>query len=83
MVGYEGHRGWANYLAVEPKLQGQGLGFKMMAEAEVRLSTLGCPKVQLQIRKDNTQAIAFYRALGYTEDAVVTMGKRLFKDDSA
>ena len=26
MVGYEGHRGWINYLAVDPRLQGRGLG---------------------------------------------------------
>jgi len=52
----------------------------MMAEAERRLSALGCPMVQLQVRTDNEEAIAFYRKLGYTEDAVVSMGKRLIKD---
>lgn len=81
MVGYEGHRGWVNYLAIEPGLQRRGLGRALMAEAERRLSALGCPKVQLQIRNDNAEAIAFYRRLGYTEDAVVNMGKRLEKDD--
>jgi ribosomal protein S18 acetylase RimI-like enzyme len=83
MVGYEGHRGWVNYLAVEPELQGRGLGRQMMAEAERRLLALGCPKIQLQVRKDNLDAIAFYQSLGYTEDAVVSMGKRLIKDDGA
>jgi ribosomal protein S18 acetylase RimI-like enzyme len=81
MVGYEGHRGWVNYLAVEPELQGRGLGREMMAEAERRLSALGCPKIQLQVRNDNAEAIAFYRRLGYSEDAVVNMGKRLIEDD--
>jgi ribosomal protein S18 acetylase RimI-like enzyme len=83
MVGYEGHRGWVNYLAVEPELQGRGLGRQMMAEAERRLLALGCPKIQLQVRKDNVDAIAFYQRLGYTEDAVVSMGKRLVRDDGA
>jgi ribosomal protein S18 acetylase RimI-like enzyme len=83
MAGYEGHRGWVNYLAVEPELQGRGLGREMMAEAERRLEALGCPKVQLQIRTDNARAINFYRCLGYTEDAVVGMGKRLVRDDDA
>jgi len=82
MVGYEGHRGWVNYLAVEPELQQRGFGRQMMAEAERRLGALGCPKVQLQVRTDNRQAIAFYRSLGYAEDAVVNMGKRLVKDDA-
>ncbi len=81
MVGYEGHRGWVNYLAVDPELQGQGLGRQMMAEAERRLAALGCPKVQLQVRTDNVEAIAFYRQLGYKEDAVVSMGKRLVDDE--
>jgi ribosomal protein S18 acetylase RimI-like enzyme len=81
MVGYEGHRGWVNYLAVEPELQGRGFGRQMMAEAERRLQALGCPKIQLQVRAENGDAIAFYRSLGYSEDAVVSMGKRLIKDD--
>jgi ribosomal protein S18 acetylase RimI-like enzyme len=83
MVGYEGHRGWVNYLAVDPELQRQGLGGQMMTEAENRLAALGCPKVQLQIRADNAKAIVFYKNLGYTEDAVVSMGKRLVKDERA
>jgi ribosomal protein S18 acetylase RimI-like enzyme len=81
MVGYEGHRGWVNYLAVEPQLQGRGLGRQMMAEAERRLAALGCPKVQLQVREGNDAALAFYRTLGYTQDAVVNLGKRLVRDD--
>jgi ribosomal protein S18 acetylase RimI-like enzyme len=80
MVGYEGHRGWVNYLAVDPERQRQGLGREMMAEAEIRLKALGCPKIQLQVRRDNAEAIAFYRRLGYAEDAVVNMGKRLIED---
>jgi hypothetical protein len=54
----------------------------MMAAAEQRLRALGCPKIQVQIRHDNARAIGFYRRLGYSEDAVVSMGKRLVKDDS-
>ncbi len=80
MVGYEGHRGWVNYLAVEPGRRRLGLGREMMAEAESRLKALGCPKIQLQVRQDNAEAIAFYRRLGYAEDAVVNMGKRLIED---
>jgi ribosomal protein S18 acetylase RimI-like enzyme len=51
-----------------------------MREAEVALARLGCPKINLQIRHDNRDAIAFYQRLGFGEDAVVTMGKRLVKD---
>ena len=80
MAGYEGHRGWINYLAVSPSCQMQGLGRRMMDEAEVRLRKMGCPKVNLQVRTSNTGVIDFYKALGYTLDDVVSMGKRLDPD---
>jgi ribosomal protein S18 acetylase RimI-like enzyme len=52
----------------------------MMAEIERMLEERGCPKLSLQIRTDNEQALGFYRALGYAPDAVVSMGKRLIED---
>jgi ribosomal protein S18 acetylase RimI-like enzyme len=81
MIGYEGHRGWVNYLAVRPDHQGTGLGRRLMAEAETRLAALGCPKVNLQVRATNTGAIGFYERLGYAVDQAVSMGKRLEHDD--
>ena len=36
MAGYEGHRGWVNYLAVAPENQRGGLARQMMSEAERR-----------------------------------------------
>ena len=80
MAGYEGHRGWVNYLAVAPECRGQGLGRRMMDAAEARLRAVGCPKINLQIRKSNPSAVGFYRALGYAEDESVSMGKRLVDD---
>ena len=77
MAGYEGHRGWINYLAVAPEHQGKGLGRAVMVEAERLLAQAGCPKVNLQIRSSNQQVIEFYRRLGYAVDDVVSMGKRL------
>jgi len=81
MVGYEGHRGWVNYLAVEPKFQRQGVGKQMMEEAEHRLLNLGCPKIQVQMRNTNAGVIKFYRKLGYLQDEVVNLGKRLISDE--
>ena len=80
MGGYEGHRGWVNYLAVAPKLCGQGLGRAIMAELEQQLLMLGCPKINLQVRNSNAEAIAFYQALGYQVDDVTSLGKRLIPD---
>ncbi len=81
MVGYEGHRGWVNYLAVHPDHQRKGLGRLLMGEAERRLRKLGCAKVNLQIRASNTSAVEFYRQIGYTVDDVISMGRRLTDDE--
>ena len=81
MAGYEGHRGWINYLAVHPDRQRQGLGRSLMHEAELRLRGLGCPKINLQVRTSNPDAIAFYERLGFAVDDAVSLGKRLVADD--
>ena len=80
MAGYEGHRGWINYLAVAVGSRESGFGRRMMDEAEIRLRQMGCPKINLQVRESNTDVVAFYRALGYSVDDVVSMDKRLETD---
>jgi len=80
MGGYEGYRGWANYLAVSPLNRNQGFGVKIMNEIEACLLALGCPKINLMIRGPNEQVIKFYRSLGYTPDAAICMGERLISD---
>ncbi len=81
MAGYEGHRGWINYLAVAPEHRKQGLGRIIMAAAEGLLEKADCPKINLQVRGINTAALDFYRKLGYQVDDVVSLGKRLESDD--
>lgn len=80
MAGYEGHRGWLNYLAVAPRFRRRGFGRRMVAEAEQRLRELGCPKINIQIRANNTGVIEFYQRIGFKPDDVVSMGKRLEPD---
>lgn len=80
MAGYEGHRGWINYLAVSPHAQRQGLATRMMEEVEKLLRKAGCPKINLQIRSTNLQVIEFYKSLGFKIDEVTSMGKRLEVD---
>lgn len=80
MAGYDGHRGWINYLAVHPQQQGAGSGSLLMERAEQHLEQAGCPKINLQVRTDNSVAIEFYARLGFTVDHVVSMGKRLIND---
>ena len=80
MAGYEGHRGWVNYLAVDIGQRRRGIGSALMRDAERRLRLLGCPKINLQVRAENSDVQAFYAALGFKDDNVVSLGKRLEDD---
>ena len=80
MGGYEGHRGWVNYLAIDPDYQRRGFGRLIMEKLETELLARGCPKLNLQLRADNETAVGFYTAIGYQQDAVISLGKRLIPD---
>jgi len=82
MAGYDGHRGWLNYLAVAPEYQRLGLALAIVTEAERLLRAAGCPKINLQVRTSNQGVIEFYRRVGYSTDDVLSMGKRLEHDDA-
>ncbi|QYM76586.1 GNAT family acetyltransferase [Leucobacter luti] len=77
MAGYDGHRGWLYYLASAADRSGQGIGLALVAEAETRLSAMGCPKVQLMVRSENDGVLSYYDALGYEDAEVLVRGKRL------
>jgi ribosomal protein S18 acetylase RimI-like enzyme len=81
MAGYEGHRGWLNYLAVAPQLRGRGYARSLVQSVEKLLLERGCPKINLQVRASNTEAVSFYRHIGYEQDPSVSLGKRLIRDD--
>jgi ribosomal protein S18 acetylase RimI-like enzyme len=78
--GYDGHRGWINYLAVDPTYQRRGLGRQIMEAVEKKILGMGCPKINLQVRADSAAALAFYESVGYKMEERVSMGKRLVED---
>jgi ribosomal protein S18 acetylase RimI-like enzyme len=80
MIGFDGHRGWVNYLGVSPSRRKLSYGKAMMDEAARLLTERDCPKLNLQIRSSNADAISFYKQLGYQVDDVISMGKRLIPD---
>ena len=80
MAGYEGHRGWVNYLAVAPAFRGRGFARALMDHVEKELLARGCPKLSLLVRNTNRDAIEFHRHLGYAPDESVALGKRLIAD---
>ncbi len=80
MGGYEGHRGWVNYLGVDPTHRHKGVGRKIMEAIEEKLLAMGCPKLNLCVLANNTAAMKFYEKIGFIKDDCVLMGKRLIED---
>lgn len=77
MVGFDGHRGWVYYVAVDPQQQGMRLGEQIMHAAEEWLRQRGAEKLQLMIRGENHAVRSFYRRLGYATEDVTVMSIRL------
>ncbi len=77
MAGYDGHRGWIYYLATKPSLQKKGMAKQLVQHAQAVLASMGCPKINLMIRKTNEKVIQFYKNIGYNDDPVMVLSKRL------
>ncbi|MGD8353864.1 MAG: GNAT family acetyltransferase [Pseudomonadota bacterium] len=80
MAGFDGHRGWVYYLAVDPGDRQKGRGRRLMDHSEDYLRSIGCPKLNLMIRNSNLGAAGFYSRLGYLRDDVAVMSKKLIRD---
>jgi ribosomal protein S18 acetylase RimI-like enzyme len=80
MAGYDGHRGWMNYLASAPDVRGRGVGRALVRHVEAALLELGCPKLNLQVRATNPEVVSFYKHIGYRIDDTIDLGKRLIDD---
>ena len=81
MAGYDGHRGWIYFLAVISAYQREGFASRLIDHVESELIKLGCPKVELMVRKTNENVISFYQSAGYDIDPVMVLSKRLIKDE--
>ena len=77
LVGFDGHRGWVYYVAVDVEQQNSGLGRVMMDEAEKWLRLRSIPKMNLMVRSGNKEVIGFYEKLGYHHSDVVSLQKQM------
>jgi ribosomal protein S18 acetylase RimI-like enzyme len=77
MAGYDGHRGWLYALAVLNSHRRLGVGTALVRAAEERLRSMGCGKINLQVRTSNAAVIEFYRRLGYDVEERMSLGKHL------
>lgn len=79
MVGDDGHRGWVYYLAVDVMHRRCGAGGALIAAAENWTLLHGVAKVNLMVRHPNQAALGFYANLGYDDDDVAVLSRRLSK----
>ena len=77
MAGYDGHRGWLYAVAVANECRRRGIGEALVRYTLEQLKAAGCIKVNLQIRSSNKAVGSFYRALGFSEEDRISMGKHL------
>ncbi len=77
LAGFDGVRGWVHHLALDPEWRRQGYASLLMDHAEAELLEIGCPKLNLQVRRSNAEVIAFYESRGYRIDDVISLGKPL------
>ena len=77
MTGYDGHRGWINYLGVHPEFRGIGSGRLLVEFSISKLKELGCPKLNIQVRNSNYGVIDFYKKLGFMEHEVTGLQIKL------
>ena len=59
-------------IAVADDARGYGLGRKLLGSAEQASEDNDCVSIRLEVRRDNTAAIALYRACGYRQFDVVS-----------
>ena len=79
MAGYDGHRGWLYAVAVDHPHRRHGIARRLVAHALDALRQLGSIKVNLQIRSDNAQVVAFYESLGFCVEDRISMGLHLHR----
>ena len=77
MAGYDGHRGWLYAVAVLRQYRRSGTGAALVEYALQALKSKGCFKVNLQIRSGNEAVASFYKSIGFSEEARISMGRHL------
>ncbi len=77
MVGFDGHRGYVYYVAVDPDHHDRGFGRDMMSIAEEWLKRHGVWKINLMVRESNELVRGFYEKIGYESQPRVLYTKWL------
>lgn len=81
LAGYDGVRGWIYSLAVAETQRRTGIGRQLLEFAERALRMRGCDKINLQVRADNSDVIAFYERCGYATENRASLGRPLIESN--
>jgi len=81
LVTHDGRKGWINRLAVLPEYRQQGIGRRLVEEAERILGDQGILIVTCLIEGDNPRSMRFFESLDYVGHSdVVYYSKRMRPD---
>lgn len=79
MATHDGRKGWINRLAVDVALRKQGIGARLVREAERRLAALGMDILACLIEDDNAVSMAVFEKLGYKKHPeIIYFAKRKY-----
>lgn len=78
---FGGRHAWITDLYVVPAQRGQGLGRQVFAFVDEILRKEGAVCVELVVERDNAEALAFYRKLGFEAADRVPLARRLASAD--
>jgi ribosomal protein S18 acetylase RimI-like enzyme len=78
----DGTRGYFYRLAVNPALQGRGIGRKLVEALEKRFKERGVTRVFIMVNQDNKKVLPFYSLLGYEVKEYITLSKKLITPDT-
>ena len=73
----DGTRAYFYRLAVDPALQGMGLGRKLVEAIESKFRQRGVSRIIIMVNQDNERVLPFYHSLGYELQKYVTLSKTL------
>lgn len=72
LIGFSSFRGAPliniHDIAVSPDARGKGIGTALLQAVEVEAKELGCCRISLEVRSDNTRAKKLYQQIGFEAD---------------
>jgi len=82
LCGHDGRRGYIHHLAVNESCRREGVGRDLVAACLRGLQRIGVQKCHVFVFADNSDAIVFWRGIGWTRRDELTMMSRSIPDQA-